>query len=231
MLSSSFTASRRAMVESQLRTNKVTSDRVIQAFETTPREAFLPEELRGLAYIDEDLHLTKHGRFLLEPMVLARLIQALDLQGDENILHVAANCGYGTAILAQLCQSVVGVEADATLAEAASQALSVQQVDNAVVVTGMPNEGYPKEAPYDAILIEGAVAHIPQVIFDQLGGGARLVTVYRPTATAPGKAVMVQANATIGKKNGRQNGIARHTLFDAQTPILPEFAGSEAFAF
>ena len=229
-----FDARRRVMVESQLRTNKVTDQRVIHAFESIRREAFLPGWLRGLAYIDEDLFITSKGdhnhtsgRFMLEAMVFARLVQALALTDTAHVLHIAANCGYGTAILAQLCQSVVGVEEDAGLAELAAHNLIAQGVDNGVVVHASHADGYPKEAPYDAIVIEGGVADIPPKILAQLAKPphkqGRLVSVLRETLASPGKAVMVEASAT--------GAMARHILFDAQTPILPAFAQKPEFTF
>ena len=248
-----FEARRRVMVESQLRTNKVMDEGVIHAFQTIPREAFLPEALRGLAYIDDDLFLTTSdrsgnaaddkkagdGRFMLAPMVMARLVQALALTPTSHVLHIAANCGYGTAILAQLCQSVVGVEEDASLAATAAQNLINQGVDNGVVVHASHSDGYPTEAPYDAILIEGGVAEMPKHIVTQLAtdkatdsnkskrpsAKGRLVAIYRPTPATPGKAVMIEMSDHIG------DGVAQHTLFDAQTPILPAFAKEEAFTF
>ena len=115
---------RRNMVECQLRVSKVTDDRVIVAFENVPREEFVSPELKGLAYIDEDLVLGS-GRFMLEPMVLARLIQALNIMTDDTILDIAAGCGYSTALLSLLGQSVVGIEADENLANAAQDNLIV----------------------------------------------------------------------------------------------------------
>ncbi len=109
-----YASRRRNMVECQLRVSKVTDDRVIVAFENVPREEFVGPELKGLAYIDEDLVLGS-GRFMLEPMVLARLIQALNIQSDDTILNIAAGCGYSTALLSSLGQSVVGIEADENL--------------------------------------------------------------------------------------------------------------------
>jgi protein-L-isoaspartate(D-aspartate) O-methyltransferase len=212
---------RRNMVESQLRVTKVTDDRVIMAFENVPREEFVSPELKGLAYIDEDLVLG-FGRFMLEPMVLARLIQALDIKSDDTILDIAAGCGYSTALLSSLGQSVVGIEAHAELAKTAQENLIKMSVDNSVILHGDHQLGFASEAPYDAIIIEGAVAYVPEHILDQLSEQGRLVTVIRDNNAAPGKATLFQRTKT---------GFSQQYLFDAQTPILTEFNKVTAFQF
>jgi protein-L-isoaspartate(D-aspartate) O-methyltransferase len=209
------------MVESQLRVTKVTDDRVIMAFENVPREEFVSPELKGLAYIDEDLVLG-FGRFMLEPMVLARLIQALDIKSDDTILDIAAGCGYSTALLSSLGQSVVGIEAHAELAKTAQENLIKMSVDNSVILHGDHQLGFASEAPYDAIIIEGAVAEVPEHILDQLSEQGRLVTVIRDNNSAPGKATLFQRTKT---------GFSQQYLFDAQTPILTEFNKVTAFQF
>ena len=216
-----YASRRRNMVESQLRVNKVTDDRVIMAFENMPREEFVSPELTGLAYIDEDLVLGS-GRFMLEPMVLARLMQALAIKADDTILDIAAGCGYSTAVLSSLGQSVVGIEADESLAHAAQQNLIKLSVDNSVILHSDHNLGFASEAPYDAIIIEGAVAEVPEVILDQLSDKGRLATVIREHHSAPGKAVLF--------KRGK-NGFSKQYLFDAQTPILNEFSKIAEFQF
>ena len=216
-----FASRRRNMVESQLRTNKVTDQRVIMAFENVPRENFISPEMKGLAYIDEDLVLGR-GRFILEPMVLARLLQALDLTGGQTILDIAAGCGYSTTLLSHLGQSVVGIESDEELATAAQDNLINHSVDNGVILNADHISGYPSEAPYDAIIIEGAVAHVPDAILNQLSDNGRLVTVIRDTDKTPGK-------ATIFRRSSR--GFSSTVLFDAQTPILDEFALKAQFVF
>lgn len=216
-----YASRRRNMVESQLRVTKVTDDRVIMAFENVPREEFVSPELKGLAYIDEDLVLG-FGRFMLEPMVLARLIQALDIKSDDTILDIAAGCGYSTALLSSLGQSVVGIEAHAELAKTAQDNLIKMSIDNSVILHGDHQLGFASEAPYDAIIIEGAVAEVPDHILDQLSEHGRLVTVIRDNNAAPGKATLFQRT---------KSGFSRQYLFDAQTPILTEFNKATAFQF
>ena len=213
---------RHIMVASQLRPNKVSDTRVLDAFAAIPREEFIPKHLQSLAYIDEDLYLND-GRFMLEPMVLARLLQALEFDGSESILDIATACGYSTALLAHLGQSVVGIEANKALADAAHDHLIKLGIDNGVVLNGAHQAGYPNEAPYDAIVIEGAVAEVPETILTQLSEHGRLVAVMRADATTSGK-------ATIMTRKGKHEFQAK-VLFDAQTPILDGFTAPKRFEF
>ena len=144
-----FAAARLNMVESQLRTNKVTDLRLLAAFETVPRELFVPEPLRGIAYIDEDVALGG-GRFVMEPRVLARLLQAAQPGPEDVALDLGCGSGYATAILSRLVATVVALEDDAALAAAANRTLEKLEIDNAVVVEGRLTEGRAGPGPRDA---------------------------------------------------------------------------------
>ena len=220
-----YAAARLNMVESQLRTNKVWSVPLIEAFETVPRERFLPEAMRGVAYIDEDIPLNHgslgKGRHLMEPMVLARLLQAAAVQPDDVALEIGSGSGYAAAILARLAATVVALESDSELAKQANALLNELGADNAVVVTGPLGEGYPMQAPYNVILISGAVSAVPKAISDQLADGGRLVAVVKEGAGL-GRAVLVQRSG---------DHVAQRILFDAATPYLPEFEAEPGFVF
>jgi len=215
-----FAAARANMVDCQLRTNKVRDGRLIHAFETVPRELFVPARQRAIAYVDEDLEIAP-GRYLIEPMVLARLLQAAAVAPDDLVLEIGGGCGYGTAILAQLGATVVSLESDKALAAAAAEAQAQLVIDNVLMVAGALSEGYDKQAPYNVIVINGAVGEIPDAIAEQLAEAGRLVAVVRGD-TAPGQAVLVERHGA---------NISRRVLFDAATPVLPEFVRAPGFVF
>lgn len=215
-----FATVRMNMVESQLRTNKVTDQRVLEGFETVPRERFVPEHLKSLAYIDEDLRVGD-GRYMMEPMVMARLMDAGDLSPSDVVLVVGAGTGYALAILGRIVATVVGLESDAGLAKQAETRLDELGVDNAVVIQGDMTKGYAKQGPYDVILINGAVGEVPKTLTDQLTDGGRLLAVVREGA-GPGRATLLERWG---------EALGRRTLFDANTPILKGFERQEGFVF
>ena len=216
-----FALARRNMIASQLRTNRVNNPRLLAAIEEVPRERFLPEPMWAVAYADDDVPLG-NGRYLMEPMVLARLIQALQLAETDHALVVASGRGYGAAILARLVKSVVAVESDAMLAAAAGQMAQELRLDRVRQIVGPMEQGAPQDKPYDAILIEGAVRQIPPPILDQLAEGGRLATVLAGPPDALGVAQL------FIKEGGASSGRA---LFETGTPALPGFAPPPRFVF
>lgn len=216
-----FVLARRNMVEGQLRPNRVTNAQLLAAIGNLPRERFLPEGLQSVAYADDDVPLGK-GRFLMEPMVLARLFQTLQPLPGDKALVVASGAGYGVALLSRLVKTVVAVEADADLAGSAEQTIRNLDIFNVYQVVGRMEEGYAAQAPYDVILIEGAVQEVPAAILDQLAEGGRLGTVIAaPTGMVGVAHLMVKEGGVV---SGRP-------LFDAGTPPLPGFAAPARFTF
>lgn len=213
-------AARLNMVDAQLRTNRVTDPELLTAFETVPRELFLPEALRGLAYIDEDIRISEN-RYLMEPMVLARLIQAAEPQAGDVAIDVGCGTGYATAILARLVATAIGLECRPEFARQASEILSGIDADNAVVIEGPLSDGYARQAPYNVILINGAVPDLPQALLDQLADGGRLVAVVRRERDI--------GRATLALRTGEV--VSSRVLFDASIPILPEFDRAPGFVF
>jgi protein-L-isoaspartate(D-aspartate) O-methyltransferase len=216
-----FALARRNMVDGQLRPNRVTNAALLAAVGELPRERFLPEGLRSVAYADDDVPLG-NGRFLMEPMVLARLIQALQPQPEEKALVVACGHGYGAALLSRLVKSVVAVESDPTLAGVAEQTIRDLGIANIDLTVARSEAGAAASAPYDAILIEGAVQEIPRAILEQLAEGGRLTTVVAAPSGVLGVAQLVV------KEGGVTSG---RPLFDAGTPALPGFARPARFTF
>ena len=214
-----FTTARLSMVESQVRANRVIDDRIIAAMRTLPREVFLPAALHGIAYVDEDLPLGG-GRFAVEPMVLSRLLQALELTENDRVLVVGANGGYSAAIAAQIARSVVALESEERLAALCAEAAGRMKIANLVPVRGPLAEGHQAGAPYDAILIEGAVEELPPALLGQLADGGRLACMFRGTDGIARALLVTERDGVFG----------RRVLFDAGTPLLPGFARPRAFA-
>lgn len=209
------------MVEGQLRPNKVTDPVVLDAFKSLPREKFVPEAMRGAAYVDEDLPLG-NGRFLMEPMVLARLLQSAELRPNYSALEIGSATGYGAAVLAKAVHKVVALESEAALAKQARVNLGDAGIAGVSVMEGPFELGYPQRGPYDVILISGAVAAIPATISDQLSSNGVILAVLKPEGSFMGQAVLME----------RADGvISKRILFDAGTPILPGFASVPAFSF
>jgi protein-L-isoaspartate(D-aspartate) O-methyltransferase len=216
-----YAAARHNMVESQVRTNRVTDAALLAAMEELPREQFVPGERRAIAYVDEDIEIAP-GRFLMEPMVLARLLQVAEVEPEAIALDIGCGTGYSTAVLARLCQTVVGIEADPALATRATETLTTLGIDNALVVEGGLTEGYPKQAPYDVILFSGAIAAVPDTIARQLAPGGRAVAVIAAGGRAMGQAHVFTRVGDV---------LSARPIFDAATPLLPDYAPEEHFVF
>jgi protein-L-isoaspartate(D-aspartate) O-methyltransferase len=215
-----FEVARSHMLESQLRPNKVTDDRVLNAFASIRRELFVPEHLRPVAYVDEDLPLGG-GRYLMEPMVAARLLQAAAIARTDAALIVGAGTGYEAALTAMLARNVLALEENPALARHARTALVEHAIASGSVVEGPLREGYRPRAPYDVILFGGAVVDTPSEIAAQLADGGRLLAVVKPV-NAMGRATLMTRTGGV---------LARRVIFDAATPVLPGFAPKPAFEF
>jgi len=222
-----FAAARANMVESQIRPNKVTDPAFIGAVGALPREQFVPAGRRPLAYVDEDLALGA-GRHLMEPMVLARLIQTAAPEAGEIALVVGCGTGYAVAVLSRLCETVIGVESDTALAGRAAETLVDLGIDNALVVEGPSGERYPKQAPYDVILFDGAIPDFPDAVAAQCAEAGRMVGVLTGGGVGPGISPSV-GRATVGTKFGGL--VSKRPVFDATVPPLPEFVETGGFRF
>lgn len=219
-----FQTARRAMVDCQIRPSDVTHLELIAAMLDVKREAFVPDQLADIAYLDCDLPYDVAGRkpshFLVKPMVLARLIQALDPRPQDRVLVIGAGTGYAAAVLARLAAAVTALEDDDATAAFARTVLARQGAGNVTVVTGPLPEGWRAAAPYDVILVEGGVETIPSAVFDQLADGGRLVAVVGEGRV--GEATLYKSDR--GEVSGRP-------LFDAAVPALPAFQKAPAFVF
>ena len=207
------------MIDCQLRVNDMNDERVIEAIRAIPREQFVPKAKRSVAYVDEDLPLGD-GRFLMEPMVFARLLDAAEIGPKDLVLDIGCTTGYSTAVLAGLADAVVGLETDAELVAVAEKKLSGLEIMNAAVVSGALSAGVAKQGPFDVIVIEGAVEVIPDALIKQLKEGGRLLCV--KLEDGQGRAHIVTMEDGIA--SGRD-------LFDANIQPLPGFETKKGFVF
>lgn len=213
MTEQNFEQMRRAMVSSQLRPTAVNDARVVAAMGEVARERFVPAAQANLAYLDVSLQVAP-GRFLPAPMVLGRLLTEARVRPSDRALVIGAGSGYSAAVLARLAGTVTALEEDATLTGDAQAPAHVSRV------SGPLNQGWAKGAPYDLILIDGAVEHVPADIIAQLADGGRIA------------AAIVEDGVTrlaIGRKAG--GGFGMVTFADAEAPVLPGFAVEKGFMF
>ena len=217
-----YQQARNTMVDGQVRPNKVTDPRVLNAMRTLPRERFVPPGRAEFAYIDEDLSIGR-GRFLMEPMVIARLVQMLRVRPGDRALVVGSGTGYGAALMAACGAHVTALEHDEDLIRTARDALRAV-APGVVLVSGPLEVGWPDGGPYDRILIEGAVRAIPQAVGSQLRfEGGKLVTVLLKRGGV-GKAVLAEPIAAGGVLRAQAE-------FDCATPLLPSLRPAERFVF
>jgi protein-L-isoaspartate(D-aspartate) O-methyltransferase len=208
------------MVESQIKPNKVTDIALTDAMMALPRERFVPPDRRGVAYVDKDVAIGG-GRVLMEPRILARMLNDAAVTPESRVLVVGAGTGYSAAILARLAGRVVALEQDKALLAAARDALAGLGVHGVALVEGPLAEGWPAEAPYDVILVDGAVSAVPAALTAQLVPGGRLVTVVDDGDRVP-RAMLVSAIDGV---------VSQRPLFDAATAVLPGFERKPAFQF
>jgi protein-L-isoaspartate(D-aspartate) O-methyltransferase len=214
-----FAARRTMMVDTQVRPSDVTKFPIIDAMLSVPREVFVPREQVQAAYISENIEIGP-GRVVLEPRTLSKLLDALNINGNELVLDVAAGYGYSSAVAARMAEAVIALEEDESLAKEAETILSDQGADNVVVQVAPLTEGAPQHGPYDAIMIQGAVEQVPDALIAQLKDGGRIGCVFMEGALGV---------VRIGYKIDGE--MSWRFAFNASAPVLPGFAKETVFAF
>ena len=219
---SNFAITRQKMVDGQLRTSDVTDRRILDAMLSLPREIFVPEDRRALAYLDLNLDIGPTGskRFLIKPMTTARLLQAAEIKPTDKVLIAGCATGYMAALAARLAAEVVATESDSALAARGNDILPklVQQI--VTIQTVETTAGWPAEAPFNVIVLNGATEITPEGLYQQLAESGRLVGVF--ASERPSRAVLVT----------RSHGDFGHrTLFDVAAPILPGLERRAEFVF
>lgn len=218
-----FATARRNMLQNQIAANRVSDPAVLEAMGRLPREMFVPKALRPLAYSDEHLDFG-NGRCLLSPMVLGRLLQGLRLQAEDAILDLGCGMGYTSAVMAAIGATVLAVDHDQRLLETANAAFAELGIDNiAVVQVENLTDGLAEQAPFDAILLAGAVLRVPETILFQLAEGGRLACVLQPPGAPIGRGtVILRSGGAFGETS----------LFETAAPFMPGFdSAEEEFVF
>ena len=218
-----FSTARQNMVDGQVRPSDVTDIRILDAMLAVPREAFVPPDQRALAYLDLDLDVSEGAsakRFLIKPVVTAKMLQAAEIREADSVLVVGCATGYTAAVVARLAAKVTATESDPSLAAKARDALAGLGLANVTVRAAAAAEGDPDNAPYDVIVLNGATAIVPDRLYGQLREGGRLVGVF--AMTQPPRATIV--TRTHGEFGSR-------ALFDAAVPALPGLERVPAFVF
>lgn len=217
-----YQAARINMVDSQINTMGVVNDTILEAFRTVPRELFVPENRRGIAYSDEDMPIGE-GRCLMEPVTHARLLQAAQPVPEDIALDVGGATGYSAAILAGMVNRVVTVEMSDNFLSYAQDIWKKLEIPNITAHQGRFSEGCAAHAPYSLILLNGTVASIPHALVSQLAPGGRLLAVVKGRADKIGKAVLLQKST--------EGVLSERILFDAAVPYLPGFEPRNEFVF
>lgn len=207
------------MVESQVRPADVTDARIVSAMRTLPRERFAPAHKRAIAYGDLEVEVAA-GRTLMRPRDLAKLIQALAPRAEDRALEIAGATGYGAAVLATCCKSVIAHDPDPDLSFAARTALESCGLTNVKTVSTPTVEGWRDDAPYDVILLNGSAEFVPDAWLAQLAPGGRLGVIVRQGPAGSAR-IYTRSDDTS----------ASYAAFDAAPPIAPGLTKPPAFAF
>ena len=221
MPAQNFEKARWNMVKCQLNTNGVIAPSVLDVFGKTPREAFLPETLAHAAYVDDEVKFP--GGVMLEPLVHARMVQALEPAATDNVLVIGDASGYAAAVLAPMVSTVVAVEPSVGAFTRAREAWKKFDFNNIATVPGGIAAGGPEHAPYNLIFVNGAVTELPEDLMKQLAPNGRLVCVIRGKDQPIGL-------ITLSKR--QENGVyATRKMFDASAHYVPGFEPKPAFKF
>jgi protein-L-isoaspartate(D-aspartate) O-methyltransferase len=214
-----FQTLRVKMVDGQLRTTDVTSHDVLSAFLAIPREIFVRDERRELAYLDDDIQIAP-GRYMMEPSPLAKLLQLANISATDKVLIIGSASGYSAAVVANIAVHVVALESDDALVSQAKANMSALNIMNVECMCGPLQSGAPSYGPFNVVLIEGAVGAVPATLMDQLTSGGRLVAVEGQGLTGIAQCYLKSGNATSASRG-----------FNLAVKPLPGFESAPVFSF
>jgi protein-L-isoaspartate(D-aspartate) O-methyltransferase len=220
---SGFVTARQKMVDCQVRPSDVTDNRIIDAMLAVPREAFVPENQRAMAYLDLDLDISEGGsakRFLIKPVVIAKMLQAAEIGAADRVLVTGWATGYAAAVVASLAGQVTATESDQAHAAKARAVLAELGLENVSFQPAEAAEGDPASQPYDVIVLDGATEITPERLYGQLKEGGRLVGVFA-MSKPPRAMIVTRSHGDFGYR----------ALFDATVPVLPGLERRPEFVF
>jgi protein-L-isoaspartate(D-aspartate) O-methyltransferase len=220
---SDFSTARQNMVDGQVRTSDVTDTRILDALLTIPREAFVPESKRALAYLDLDLDVSDGRtakRYLIKPAVMAKMMQAAEIKSSDRVLVVGCATGYAAAVAAKIARQVVATESEPELVDRAAATLAGLGFGNVAVRLAPAAQGVPAEGPFDVIILNGATEIVPKMLYEQLEEGGRLVGVFG-LSRPPRATIVTRLHGDFGDR----------PLFDAVAPVLPGLERLPEFVF
>lgn len=217
-----YVSCRKNMIDGQLRTSGITDLKILDVFERVPREKFLSETHRSMAYIDEDI-LIDNGCFLMEPVIFARLLQVAQPKADDVVLNMGDDTGYAAAILSYLSSTVVTLESKVGVLDRARKVWAEMDICNIAVIKGRGQEGCPEHGPYSLIVINGSIPALPDSLPKQLSKNGRIVTIIKEPHSRCGK-------ITIFKRDNN-NVLSSAVSYDAATPFLQDFEPVDEFVF
>lgn len=215
-----FDSAREIMVDSQIRPNDVTDPRIVSAFLRTPREVFVPNSRKGVAYSELEIE-TSPGRALWTPRDTAKLIKLADFRPADLVLVIGAGAGYEAALISHLADTVIALEETAQLVDAMAQRFAAVGVDRAAPVEGPLAKGLPEQAPFDVIYVAGMIETVPEAWAAQLREGGRLVAVIADAGGVGRGKVFTKAGETLAAREG----------FDAYPPRFKAFDRKPSFSF
>jgi len=206
-----YILARTNMVKGQIAPNKIVDSKLLEVLGEMPRHLFVPESLKNIAYSDEILAINDN-RYIMPPMVFARMLQIADVKSDDTALVVACGGGYSSAVLAKICKKVTSLDSDPEMATKANYMIKKLDIGNAIILNEKLSEGHKDGAPYDVIFINGAIDKIPHQLLEQLAEGGRLVTAINEGIC--GRVFLFTKTDGV---------IAKEEVFDANLPTIADF--------
>ena len=212
-----YTTLRTTMVDTQIRPADITKFPIIDAMLKVRREMFVPDQMRQTAYTDSIVYLGG-DRIVLDPRSFGKMLDAVNIQGDELVLDIGSGLGYSAAVIGKVCEAVVALEEDDDMASNSETILATEGCLNVAVLQGTLSEGAAKHAPFDVIVIEGAVEEISDELVTQLADGGRIAAIFSQKS---------QGVLRVGYKT--QGKISWRFVCNAYAPVLAGFHKTQSF--